>query len=340
MPTPKAMIMALETAKQRYLGGNVHTIGIGYKNDDPQQGECVVCKVTKKLPASQLSSSELIPGNVTVQSALGNPVVFIPTDVVEAPMNEILILSNANENAPFFNPNPQAGEQHRRCFHAPIPGGAQMAPQGAGYVGTLGCCFGYAGREGERKWGALTNWHVAVGGQFGVGHPMMQPHGSSGNDYFGRLDRWADIKFDGSPNYIDAAVIDTYREDGRYAPGTHTVKPEQVTLGRLSPEPKLSLSLGERVVKDGRTTGGTAGRVTLINATSHVNYGNGRVARFDNQYEFRGDSGDLSGPGDSGSLICTEQGLHPAALLFAGGGGTTIGNAINEVIAYFGGKFA
>ena len=56
------------------------------------------------------------------------------------------------------------------------------------------------------------------------------------------------------------------------------------------------------------------------------------VARFVGQVVV---GGSFSDSGDSGSLIMTEVGNHPVALLFAGSSSTTIGNPIDQVLAKF-----
>jgi len=53
------------------------------------------------------------------------------------------------------------------------------------------------------------------------------------------------------------------------------------------------------VQKTARTTNYTTGRITAINATVHVGYGGGRVARFIDQIV----TTNISAGGDSGSLV-------------------------------------
>ena len=92
-----------------------------------------------------------------------------------------------------------------------------------------------------------------------------------------------------------------------------------------------SLNMG--VKKCGRTTMETTGTVTGINVTVYVSYSGGKIARFVKQTQFS----DIAEPGDSGSLIVTDDDTNrPAALLFAGSATTTIGNPISEVAKYFG----
>jgi len=93
-------------------------------------------------------------------------------------------------------------------------------------------------------------------------------------------------------------------------------------------------SLGLPVQKYGRTTGLTAGTVTGVNATVIITYDKGQ-ARFVDQVIVQGSGGSFSAAGDSGSLIVSQNGNFPVALLFAGSSSTTIGNRIDLVLGAF-----
>lgn len=105
------------------------------------------------------------------------------------------------------------------------------------------------------------------------------------------------------------------------APSTATVNP----------------AVGMAVIKSGRTTGFTSGTISSINASVSIRYpkscgASGGTARtFTNQVVIN--SSTFSAGGDSGSLILTNSGHNPVALLFAGSSTSTIGNPINEVIS-------
>jgi len=91
----------------------------------------------------------------------------------------------------------------------------------------------------------------------------------------------------------------------------------------VSPEPDM------RVMKMGRTTGFTRGRITATNVQGvEVNYGTPqfpRIAVFRGITVIVGDGGNpFSLPGDSGSVIVEEATGHPVALLFAGDGVKTM----------------
>lgn len=98
-------------------------------------------------------------------------------------------------------------------------------------------------------------------------------------------------------------------------------------LGIGKVEGVVSPAIGMRVKKSGRTTGLTFGEIRLLNAMVDVNYGEGRILRFDNQIV----TTNLSSPGDSGSLVLNLEN-YAVGLLFAGSDSATIINPIATVL--------
>ena len=96
--------------------------------------------------------------------------------------------------------------------------------------------------------------------------------------------------------------------------------------------------VGCAVEKSGRTTGLTTGTITAVDVTVDINYGNGKFARFTDQFLIG--SGSFSAAGDSGSLVVTvpPAGGTPSAvgLLFAGSSSSTIANPIGSVLSLLG----
>lgn len=299
-------VRILESDMQRY---GIHTIYEGRNVvGGVDLGPAVVAVVADKGPRAQ---SRRIPSAIVTSSGLS-----IPTDVVQesAPHTMQLPVPDLPDFRGF------ASNDWQRCQNCPVPGGVQIAPQGAQWVGTLGAAVKFGD-----KFGAITNAHVS--GFDGVGKQCRQPHSQAG--WIGTFVRVSEIRFNNVTNYIDAALIDTLRTDGPFAPGTHTVVPTQFNLGRINPSVKPP-AVGDIVRKSGRTTGVTRGRIVGINATSNVGYDQG-TARFQNQVVIQGIGGEFSAGGDSGSLILSED-LRPVCLLFAGGGGQTIANPIAYVL--------
>src|SRR5262249_25921277 len=145
------------------------------------------------------------------------------------------------------------------------------------------------------------------------------------NAVIGRLWTYVPIKFSRrANNTVDAAIawltgpkiVDNTTPAGGYGTPSSTTTPAVLNLP---------------VQKYGRTTGLTAGIVTGVNATVFVRYDKG-VTRFVQQVV----TSVASGAGDSGSLIVTQNGNQPVALLFAGSSSITIGNPIDLVLGAFG----
>lgn len=294
---------------------DAHTTSIGIvQNPDGSESVGVVVNVAQIKTYAQLQQEGKtgLPRHVVVDGEI------VRVKVNQAPqptdMRLMLDLSRDYRHSVSLMLAYRAARDHQRCFNCPCPGGVQIAPEGAQWVGTLGCLIW--------PFGADTNYHVAHGGQFPAGTRIQQPSGRS-EDFIGVLKAWASIDFRGGSNKIDYALIDIHREGGKWGQGTDTVKPELYDVGPHSYE-VVEARLGDEVIKSGRTTGVTRGRCVGIDATSHVNYGQEGTARFDGQLIIQGLSGEFSGPGDSGSTILRDGKLW--GKLFAGGGGQTIAN--------------
>jgi len=209
-------------------------------------------------------------------------------------------------------------------YDRPVPIGVSTGHP-AITAGTIGCRVAKDG-----KVYALSNNHVyADENEAAIGDPVIQPGtydgGLSPTDDIGTLADFEPIDFSGGTNIMDAAIAlcstDTLGcatpGDGYGAPSSTVVEPE----------------LRMRVMKRGRTTGLTSGRIVGINATVDVGYSNG-VARFEDQVVIS--PGSFSAGGDSGSLIVTKTGNNPVALLFAGSFFDTIASPIGPILDRFG----
>ena len=92
------------------------------------------------------------------------------------------------------------------------------------------------------------------------------------------------------------------------------------------------------VAKSGRSTGLTCSTVESVNGTFSVQYEHGLggtkfTAVYHNQVAING--GTFSAAGDSGSLIVSQAGGQPVALLFAGSDTNTVGNPVATVLSSF-----
>ncbi len=333
-PSREALQKAKAEVEAKYLDPNsstkAHSIAIGeiIKNGEPTGEIGVIVMVQDKPPSAELPRDEMIPPSIQVATndPHSPPCETVKIDIQQMDVPTVELLRLSEEAAAEFSAqfHAEAIGEWRTCFQAPIPGGPQIAPRGAGWVGTLsGACMH------NGKPAAFTNYHVAsVNERLGI--EMCQPSGSGPG--FAKVVALSQMNYaQNGANRTDFALLDTYRQD--YGPsGGFSVCPEQFKIGRINPEwrARASQQVGDAVQKSGRTTGLVKGRVTGIDGTTHVGYDNG-TARFVGQLFIRANAGLFSSPGDSGSMILDDQN-RPYGLLFAGGGGVTIANPIQYVV--------
>lgn len=230
-----------------------------------------------------------------------------------------------------LHPGPEESNP-KQGFPRPVPIGVSTGHPLV-TAGTLGARV----RRGDEVL-ALSNNHVyAANNQGQKGDNLLQPGvadgGTDPDDVLAVLDDYEPIGFCKAflcpENRIDAALALTTPED------VGTATPED---GYGAPRVgSADAKLGMAVQKYGRTSGHTVGRVTGINATIDVGYGQG-TARFVDQIVIS--DGNFSGPGDSGSLVVSKGMLladrRPVGLLFAGSSANTIANPIDVVLDRFG----
>ncbi len=288
---------------------------------------CVVVFVDRKQDASRLRSRDLVP------PALDG----VRTDVVETgrfqalPVLETLSVSHT-------------------ARVRPAPGGVSIAHEKV-TAGTLGILAQRL--DGEAV--ILSNNHVLANGNDAAnGDRVLQPgpyDGGERQDAIAELEGFVPIQFSerdvgglgrlveralrrllapvgldvrrlpsGKTNVVDAAIARPLAPD--------LVAPDILEVGRVIGTQEASLWM--RVKKSGRTTGLTRGRVTALDASVEVDYGD-KTAMFRSQVV----SDVLSRGGDSGSLIVDDSN-RAVGLLFAGGQSTTILNPIGAVLAALG----
>lgn len=232
--------------------------------------------------------------------------------------------------SPTPTPSPTAScKPYERCAR-PVPIGVSTGHPNI-TAGTISCRV----KKGSNVY-AMSNNHVyADENRASIGDNVLQPGPYDGGinpaDAIGKLSDFQFISFCTSScpdNTIDAAIAlsstanlgNSTLPDGYGTPKSTTVTP-QVNMA---------------VMKYGRTTGLTAGKVYAINATVNVGYDSG-VARFVKQIVIT--PGKFSAGGDSGSLIVENGGTDdrkPVGLLFAGSSLYTIANPIDPVLSRFG----
>lgn len=304
---------------------NVHTV---YESTKVVNGvdtgvPCVVALVPTKLPESQVKAYHLpVPQSVHV----GNGEV--PVDVQEAPemfdgapfRTLILQLESRDSWGPAIRIHAGASE-HQRCFSPLCPGGVQISPNGASWVGSIGVPWHWEGK----RFGFLTNRHVA-GLDRQLGDRICQPHGQA--NPIGYLAHFEKLNTT-DPNEFDIAVYDCELN------GKHYVSQGEIHgIGKIKPG-IVDLAVGDVCGKSGRTTGVTAFKCIGKNAATTISYGQGRNLKFVGLDIFQGDRGDPSAPGDSGSAILRDSQF--GALLFAGGNGKTLAIPARKIQERIGG---
>jgi hypothetical protein len=98
-------------------------------------------------------------------------------------------------------------------------------------------------------------------------------------------------------------------------------------IGQAMPRGIDQAAVGQQVIKVGRTTQVTVGRVLATDATIAVGYGTAGTAIYRHQILTTA----MSAGGDSGSLLMSDPALDAVGLLFAGSAVITIYNHISEV---------
>ncbi|MDP8233056.1 MAG: hypothetical protein P9L91_10380, partial [Candidatus Zophobacter franzmannii] len=119
-------------------------------------------------------------------------------------------------------------------------------------------------------------------------------------------------------NLVDAAVAKPIDEN--------MLLSDVLKIGQVAGT--VAAEIGMAVKKSGRTTALTQGNISVLDATIDVGYGGNRVATFEHQIL----TADMSNPGDSGSLLVSEDN-KAVGLLFAGSDQVTIYNPIETVLS-------
>lgn len=187
---------------------------------------------------------------------------------------------------------------------APMLGGISISNAYRNVYATLG------GEVVDRETGArmiLSNWHVLAGDwRARPGWLIYQPGRGDGGS---RADTVAKLSRDAMSASLDAAVAELT--------GSRQLINDQFGL-----KPVRGVGwaqLGMEVVKSGRRTGVTRGRVTAVEGTIRMNYrGVDRLIRNVVTIEPRLDLRQVSAGGDSGSLWLQEETMYAVGLHFAG----------------------
>ncbi len=326
MPADWDRIRAVKRRVERALlwKANVVGVAVGRKmvGGQPTEEPAIVVLVSHKLPEAQVPQGELIP------HTLGG----VTTDVVET--GEFRALSQI-----------QVLEKPRTARWRPAPGGVSVAHRSVG-AGTLGCLV-----ERGSDLFILSNNHVLADTNRGrPGDAILQPaphDGGTKRDALAKLETYAPLLLEGGDplrlprtskalgpvlkavglavqvstrrvaNQVDAAIARPLDDDD--------VSNEILEIGR--PKGTAEVDLGTRIAKSGRTTGYREGKVTHLDGTVKVSYGDRGEGLFTDQIL----AGPISEGGDSGAVVVDAEG-RVVGLLFAGNDATTVINRIDLVL--------
>lgn len=302
----------------------VVAVGMGYKVVDGIRSTypCLTVSVEKKLYLPKLEAKDLVPSWYD-----GG---YVITDVVETGIIRAMHTQR----------------------HRPAPGGVSIGEETI-TAGTLGCLVTH---NGEIY--ILSNNHVlACSNNAEIGANILQPGPHDGGKYpadhiadlaafvpiqmsglpsecpVGNVARWClngltrllgsrtrfqVVRIQGETNLVDAAIARPFMPE--------VVSSEIMEIGKI--KGLKNAELGMKIKKSGRTTGLTHGEIEQVNVTCQVQYGEGRIATFEDQIM----AGKMCAGGDSGSVILTEDNCL-VGLLFAGSENSMIANRIQNVFS-------
>jgi hypothetical protein len=245
----------------------------------------------------------------------------------------------------------------------------QNAQAGAVKLGTSGgnstdkaggmCCGGTLGSlltRGGTKY-ILSNNHVLAKSDFGTaggppnGDPITQPGiidvtqtcSTTGTTKVANLSEFYNLQTGSLPK-VDAAMAQIV--NGAVDPtGSILLLGSTMTNGVPDPAPPaagagLSPTAARLVAKVGRTTGLTCASILTVAFTTTITYtqncdgtGTSFPVTYTDMVQVSG--GQFGAPGDSGSLIVTQDTAEAVAILVGGNDQETVGNAITDVLGFF-----
>ncbi|MGD9404820.1 MAG: hypothetical protein PVH95_06680 [Anaerolineae bacterium] len=263
---------------------------------------CIRVHVIKKLaePALQVAMSRGVTGGWIEDTIAGFPV-----DVPE---------ESFRLQQPGWGGRWRQQADPRKGRSDPMQGGISVSDGYRYIAGTLG------GLVKDRESGKpmlLSNFHVLAGSWYArAGWPICQPGRGDGGgpaDLVARLSRHA------MASDLDAAVAELT--------GSRKLVNNQL---ELAPVTGMGWAqVGMKVIKSGRTSGVTRGRVTGVEGTVKLRYsGVKRLIRNVIKIEPRRGP-DVSSPGDSGSFWLDEETMKAVGLHFASGERSMDGLAID-----------
>ncbi len=292
---------------------NIVGVGIGTKFTDGVETntQCVRFYVAEKIPKGGLPQRNVLPTDID----------GLPTDVIVT--GKFRMLNTASDN-----------KLKRRPIRPGTSIGFAFPPPKDNFV--MAGTFGAVVAKGGVQY-ILSNNHVlSENGLISPGGKIFQPGlldgGDPSTDQVAVLTRFVEIKGTGT-NSVDCAIAEIIN-------GVSVNPRHMPRVGKLSSTTPIAAVNGMLVMKTGRTTGFTKGKVFDVSADVNVPYedkhGNKFVATFSDQILIVGTPGEFSTNGDSGSLIVDQASKQATGLLFAGSSSHTIANHIGVVLEKLG----
>jgi endonuclease G len=291
----RARLALREAIRFHLFDPNVGLIDLGFPEHAGQLAEdelAIRIHVHKKLAGIALEAATAAGYTRPIPPAIGG----FPTDVPEG-----IYRLHA---WPWWGWPPVPSASDPRAHADPLRGGVSISDEYHVAAGTLG------GKVIDRSSGAellLSNWHVLVA-DWGArpGQRIEQPGRLDGGSLINTV---ATLTRDAMVLNLDAAVATLE--------GTRPLINDQLGLGAVVGVGPAEL--GMQLVKSGRTSGITYGRVTAVEGTARIAYGSlDRMIRQVVTIEPRAAAEQVSAPGDSGSWWLDAATMRAIGLHFAG----------------------
>jgi endonuclease G len=293
----RARLAVREAIRNHLFDPNVSMIDFGYPRRDGELIEdelAVRVHVKQKLAGPALESAINQGKTQMIPPCIGEFQTDVPRGAFRLRPQQLL-------KAPIAKPT----SDPRRTENNPLCGGISISVPFQNSAGTLG------GKVIDRKTGdemILSNWHVLVGDWMArTGQDIYQP---------GRLD--GGTPDDAIANLVRDAMSANFDAAVAKLNGDRPITNMQLGIGAVTGVGRAAE--GMEVIKSGRTSGVTYGRVTsVILGTLKMRYGNleriiQNVMRIDPRQPFE----QVSAPGDSGSWWLDAETNQVVGLHFAG----------------------
>jgi endonuclease G len=275
---------------------NVTSVGVGYqvRRGVPTDAISIQVSVSKKFSPEELQENKLEPLPKFVMAPGGRR---IPVDVIERSYRTSHVLVTQPSGSAPPQPPVSAKLKRRRRLARVMPGISVGHPNTM--AGTIGAIV-YDRRTGRPC--ILSNAHVLQGSGGQVGDNVVQPgrfdDGDVANNVLGTMLR----SHFGLAGDCAIAGLETRLYD------------EAILELGVAPKRLAKVSIGDRVIKSGRTTGVTRGIVIRTGIVINHNYGGmvgvQQIAAFEvGPAPDAPDSFVLCDEGDSGSLWLIEDGM-------------------------------